>query len=90
MNQMKAQSAVTTPALFLEDGMQMVTELQISALVLEFLLDNDLPAEWEDAVTEEFEAALTDRKAEILSTFAEGRPFDMPITEWIADFQEAE
>ncbi len=63
--------------------MQSVIPLEITKLVLEWLLDNDLPAEWEDAVAQEFEAALTDREAEILSTFAEGRPFDMPITDWL-------
>ncbi len=52
-----------------------------------WLYDNDLPAEWEDAVALEFDAAIADRKIEIVRTHAEGRPADMAITTWLA--QEA-
>ena len=50
----------------------------------DWLYDNDLPEEWEDAVTEEFDAAISDRMAEILTTDKEGRPFAMPVVDWEA------
>ncbi len=47
-----------------------------------WLYDNDLPAEWEDAVAQEFDAAIADRKIEIVSTHEQGRPYDTPLVEW--------
>ena len=48
-----------------------------------WLYDNDLPAEWEDAVALEFDAAIADRKIEIVRTHAEGRPAAMPVVDWL-------
>ena len=49
-----------------------------------WLYDNDLPPEWEEAVAEEFDAAVSDRQAEILTTDKEGRPFAVSIVDWQA------
>ena len=51
-------------------------------LALAWLYDNDLPAEWEDAVALEFDAAIEDRKLEIVSTHKEGRPADVLVVDW--------
>ncbi|KKL72427.1 hypothetical protein LCGC14_2085080, partial [marine sediment metagenome] len=51
-------------------------------LAREWLYDADLPAEWETAVAEEFDAAIADRKLEIVSTHEQGRPYDTPLVEW--------
>jgi hypothetical protein len=51
-------------------------------LAREWLYDNDLPAEWENAVAREFDAAIEDRKIEFVRTYDEGRPADMPVVEW--------
>ncbi len=56
----------------------------IRELAREWLYDADLPVEWEDSVAREFNAALNDRKFEILLTHREGRPADMPVVEWQA------
>ena len=56
----------------------------IRDMAIDWLADNDLPAEWEDSVAREFNAALNDRKFEILLTHREGRPADMPVVEWQA------
>ncbi len=50
-----------------------------------WLYDNDLPAEWEEAVALEFDAALTDRQAEILTTDKEGRPYTMAVADWMRE-----
>ncbi len=42
----------------------------------------DLPAEWENAVALEFEAAITDCGQNFIDTHREGRPADMPVVEW--------
>ena len=49
-----------------------------------WLYDNDLPAEWEDAVAQEFDAAIADRKLEIVSTHEQGRPYALSLVEWEA------
>ena len=59
---------------------------EIVKMARAWLYENDLDVEWEDAVALEFDAAIADRKLEIVSTHAQGRPYDMPITEWFADF----
>ena len=57
---------------------------EFAIMARKWLYGNDLPEEWEDAVTEEFDAAISDRMAEILTTDKEGRPFAMPVVDWEA------
>ncbi len=54
----------------------------IRKMAFDWLADNDLPFEWEDAVAREFDAAIADRKLEIVSTHEQGRPYDTPLVEW--------
>ena len=49
-----------------------------------WLYDADLPAGWEDSVAQEFDAAIADRKLEIVSTCQEGRPIDVAVVDWQA------
>ena len=60
----------------------------IRELAREWLYDNDLPAEWENAVALEFDAAISDRKLEIVSTHEQGRPYDMALVEWVTEHRQ--
>jgi hypothetical protein len=54
----------------------------IRKMAFDWLLAEDLPAEWEDAVAQEFDAAIADRKIEFVRTNEQGRPYDTPLVEW--------
>ena len=54
----------------------------IRDMAIDWLADNDLPAEWEDSVAKEFDAAIADRKIELVRTHEQGRPYDTPLVEW--------
>jgi hypothetical protein len=53
-------------------------------LAEKWLYDNDLPADWENAVALELGAAIEDRQMEIITTHKEGRPPDMYVVDWRA------
>ena len=54
----------------------------IRDMAIDWLADNDLPAEWEDSVAKEFDAAIADRKIELVRTHEQGRPYATPLVEW--------
>ena len=63
----------------------------IRKLAQEWVYDADLPAEWENAVAWEFDAAIADKKIELVRTHKEGRPYDTPLVEWEArDLKDVE
>ena len=54
----------------------------IRDIAIDWIADNDLPVEWENAVAEEFDAAIADRKIELVRTHEQGRPYGTPLVEW--------
>ena len=54
----------------------------IRDMAIDWVADNDLPVEWEDSVAKEFDAAIADRKIELVRTHEQGRPYDTPLVEW--------